>query len=110
MSTWLDRGASGGLAGAQRPKKNQPTANSTTRLEHRNSDTPTRADNELTLNRWKYASSDYPTQTLPAHYQRDQVVSYFLIHHAPRGEDITEDEYRVLHAEYEAAARAPKKR
>jgi hypothetical protein len=34
-------GASGGLAGASIPsKQNQPTANSTHRLAHRNSDTP----------------------------------------------------------------------
>jgi len=40
MSTWLNRGASGGLAGAWRQKRNQPTANSPNRLTHRNTDGP----------------------------------------------------------------------
>jgi hypothetical protein len=40
MSTWLNRGASGGLAGAPKMKKNQPTATSRNRPAHRNSDTP----------------------------------------------------------------------
>jgi hypothetical protein len=40
MSTWLDRGASGGPAGASRQKKNQPKTNSPNRLTHRNPDGP----------------------------------------------------------------------
>ncbi len=40
MSTWLNRGASGGLAGARKMKKNQPTANSQPSLTHRISETP----------------------------------------------------------------------
>ena len=45
MSTWLNRGASGGLAGARRHKENQPTANSPNRLTHRNPDAPHQAHN-----------------------------------------------------------------
>jgi len=40
MSTWLNRGASGGLAGAWIKRRFQATANSQTRLTHRISDTP----------------------------------------------------------------------
>ena len=40
MNTWLNRGASGGLAGASKDGRNQSTANSKNRLTHRISDTP----------------------------------------------------------------------
>jgi hypothetical protein len=43
MNTWLNRGASGGLAGALETEENQPTANSPSRLTHRNSDIPATA-------------------------------------------------------------------
>lgn len=47
MSTWLDQGASGGLAGARRQTKDQPIANSPNRLTHRNPDGPDAEDLKL---------------------------------------------------------------
>ena len=64
----------------------------------------------LTLNQWKHKTSDYPGQSFEPRYRRDEVISYFLMHHAPAGDDITEAEYVALHAQYDAAARAPKPR
>lgn len=64
----------------------------------------TRADNKLIGNRWQHATSDYPRQYLGAQYTREQAVTYFMMHHAPRGDEISETEYEKLHAEYEAEA------
>jgi hypothetical protein len=61
----------------------------------------TRADNILNRNQWKYPTSDYPTQQFDAHYQRPQVISYFLMRHEPSGDDITQPEYDLLRKKYE---------
>ena len=69
----------------------------------------TRADNCLAGSLWNHAKSAYPQQTFDAHYRHDQVVSYFRMHHAPVGDQITEDEYKVLQAQYESMARRTKR-
>lgn len=65
----------------------------------------TRADNKLNGNRWKHATSSYPTQSFHAHYTKENVVSYFLMHHAPNGEFISPEQYAELQSQYEAIAR-----
>jgi hypothetical protein len=55
----------------------------------------TRADNRLAI-RWEKPIAEYPTQFFDAHYSRSQVISYFLMHHAPDGNEIGEQEYLLL--------------
>ncbi len=64
----------------------------------------TRADNVLTQNRWKYPTSEYPRQPFDPRYSRDEVISYFYMHHVPDGDDITEAEYLALSARYDTNA------
>lgn len=66
----------------------------------------TRADNWLENGRWKYPTSSYPVHFLDSHYTREQALGYFRMHHEPRGEEITEEKYERLRAEYEAEAKA----
>lgn len=66
----------------------------------------TRADNKLNGNQWLHATSDHPNQYLGAQYTREQVVSFFMMRHAPRGEEISEAEYERLSNQYEAEARS----
>jgi hypothetical protein len=66
----------------------------------------TRADNRLVLNQWEHKIGEVPTQSFDSRYDREQAISYFLMHHAPRGAEITESEYERLQAEYEAEARS----
>ncbi len=68
--------------------------------------TITRADNWLEHGRWKYATSAYPVHHLDGHYTREQAVSYFRMHHEPRGEEVSVEEYERLRAEYEAEAKS----
>ena len=65
----------------------------------------TRADNKLNGNQWQHATSSYPNQHLDAHYTKEHVISYFLMHHAPHGEAISQEQYAGLQAQYEAIAR-----
>jgi hypothetical protein len=65
----------------------------------------TRADNKLNGNRWEHATSAYPTQSFDAHYTKEEVISYFLMHHEPTGESISREQYMELQAQYEAIAR-----
>lgn len=65
----------------------------------------TRADNKLNNSQWQHATSSNPNQYFDAHYHRAQVVSYFLMHHTPIGEDITQEQYTELQNEYEKLAR-----
>lgn len=69
----------------------------------------TRADNWLENGRWKHATSSYPVHHLDAHYTQEQALSYFRMHHEPKGVEIDRDEYERLHAEYqhEAKTRRP---
>lgn len=64
----------------------------------------TRADNRLAI-QWEKSIAEYPTQFFDAHYSRDQVIYYFLMHHAPDGNEIGEQEYSQLQQAYEAEAR-----
>lgn len=66
----------------------------------------TRADNKLNGHRWQHATSSYPSQPFDAHYTREDVISYFLMHHAPNGESISREQYEGLQAQYEAIARS----
>lgn len=66
----------------------------------------TRADNSLNGHRWDKPTSEHVRQSFDAHYTRDQVISYFHMHHAPDGDEISEDVYVSLQAAYEAEARA----
>lgn len=68
----------------------------------------TRADNRLINNRWEYPVASFPEQHLDARYSREQVISYFHMHHSPHGDEISEDAYKVLKQEYEAKARSRK--
>ena len=66
------------------------------------------ADNQLTGNRWKYATSAYPDQHLDSRYTKEQAVSFFRMRHEPHGDEITESEYEALRQQYEAEAVARK--
>ena len=66
----------------------------------------TRADNWLQNGRWKYPTSDCPVQHLDARYTKEQALSYFRMHHEPRGEEIGADEYARLHLQYEIEAKS----
>lgn len=65
----------------------------------------TRADNWLENGSWKFATSGNPRQQLDAHYTRDIAIFYFRLHHEPKGELISREEYECLHTEYEEEAR-----
>lgn len=60
----------------------------------------TTSGNRLENHRWVHATSAYPTQSLDAHYRREEVIMYFLRHHEPSGEDIIEEEYLRLKDQY----------
>ena len=64
----------------------------------------TRSDNTPNGNRWKYATSEYPTQSFVARYTNENVISYFLMRHAPNGESISREQYAELQSQYEAIA------
>ncbi len=66
----------------------------------------TRGDNFMEGSQWKYPTSAYPVQHLDAHYTREQAVSYFRMHHEPRGSEISEGEYKLLHEKYENEAKS----
>ena len=93
MNTCLNRGASGGLAGAQRRKKNQPTANSTTRLAHRNSDTPVPPDEQIRSKIIRATNSQTPINevslraTDPIHFDIEEKFRlYNLFYERRKGE------------------------
>ena len=66
----------------------------------------TRADNKLNGSQWKHATSAYPSQQFDPHYKtKAEVVSYFLMRHAPDGGEITEEQYELVQANYEHFAR-----
>lgn len=65
----------------------------------------TRADNKLNGNQWQHATSSYPRQAFDAHYEKSQVISYFLMHHTPDGDPISQEEYVELQAQYDRFAR-----
>ncbi len=68
----------------------------------------TRADNVPTSGRWKYPTTDYPTQyfeNIGNRYNRKMVIDYFHRHHDPKGEEISEDEYVSLKKTYEEQSR-----
>lgn len=60
----------------------------------------TRADNELTGNRWKYPTSNYPSFTYDDRYDADEAEHYFMLHYAPRGATISREEYELLATQY----------
>lgn len=64
----------------------------------------TRADNWLEGGSWQFPTSAHSIQHLDAHYTRDLALSYFGLHHEPKGEAISIKEYERLHAEYTAEA------
>lgn len=59
-----------------------------------------RADNVLSLNQWKYPTSDYPSHIYDDRYNADQAVMYFMRNFAPRGQAISKEEYERLATEY----------
>lgn len=65
----------------------------------------TRADNWLANGRWAHGTSSNPVHHLDAHYTREQALSYFRMHHEPKGVEIDRDEYERLHGEYEREAK-----
>lgn len=66
----------------------------------------TRADNKLTRNQWQHRVLDPVSQSLRPEYSEEQAISYFKMHHTPDGEEISEEEYTQLQAQYEQAARS----
>jgi hypothetical protein len=60
----------------------------------------TRADNELAGHRWKHPTSDYPSFTYDDRYSADEAERYFMLHYAPRGEAISEEQYEILVSQY----------
>lgn len=70
--------------------------------------TITRKDNRLIGNQWEHPTTSYPKQQFDAHYTRESAASYFLMHHKPDGEEISEERYLELRATYQSAARAAK--
>jgi hypothetical protein len=64
----------------------------------------TRADNRLHGNQWEKPTSVLIRQSFDANHTRDQVISYFHMHHAPDGIEISEEAYVSLQAAYEAEA------
>lgn len=69
----------------------------------------TRADNRLVNNRWEHPIASFPQQHFEAQrYSQERVISYFHMHHDPRGEELSEDAYSSLKQEYETMARRRK--
>lgn len=66
----------------------------------------TKAENKLHNNQWDYPTSAYPRQHLHVQYPKEIAISYFMINHAPPGEEISQSEYEKLHKKYDAEARA----
>jgi hypothetical protein len=64
----------------------------------------TRADNVLVGSQWKHPVMGCPNQYFDNRYNRQQVISYFKIHHNPKGVEIDEERYRLLKAQYETQA------
>ena len=64
----------------------------------------TRADNVLVGSQWKHPVMGCPNQHFDNRYNRQQVISYFKMHHNPKGVEIDEETYRFLKAQYETQA------
>ena len=59
-----------------------------------------RADNILTGHQWLHPTSDYPSFTYDDRYDEDEAIHYFMRNFAPRGIEITRDEFEALSAQY----------
>jgi hypothetical protein len=61
-------------------------------------------DNKLKNGRWECPTADFPIQTFDLRYTQDQMITYFLMHHAPQGIEISESEYLALKENYYSAS------
>jgi hypothetical protein len=64
------------------------------------------ADNYLIKGHWKYACEEFFEQFFDSkRYTKEQSVSYFLMNHTPKYDEISREDYNIIHLAYDLSAK-----